>query len=642
MFSLLIVICLIELWLVFLRAKDFTELRLCFVKAAVLIFAIIAFNTETLSLFNALNERNVICFWLAESLCFFGLLLFQWRNDQIIVRQSFPNLLLALKEKLTPYKAYLIVLSALFATIFLIAAASAPNTADSQTYHMARVANWIQWENVNFYPTATLRQLYLGPLAEYGILNIILLSGNDYFVNLLQFGCLFGCGITISLITREFNQNGAAQITAMLLTATIPMAILQASSTQNDLVVSFFALNFFLFYLRASETGRRSDLLFGGLTLGLAFLAKGTAYIYCAPMAIVIFASVFFSRLPQKKKLFFFAQSLLILIIAVSINSIQYTRNCQLFGSPVTTGNDFEIVNQNLMPKMVAASVVRNYVIHLATVFEESNKWIADKTTKLLGDEANNPNSNFLNIPFRIRYSGDEDEAGNFFLILLLTVCLLLGLTYKSNERKKVLIATLTIIFGFLLFSSLIKWHPWLSRFHTPFFMLGNAVIVTVLNKYGEKINILILSLCLLSSINVLLLGEPRSFFTVMDSFSNETPREEQYIVNNPEMMEAYFKAVTFVRKNNPAEVGLMIETDYRNYTFGDWEYPIWILLKKDFSDKPTIRHVGLKNASKTLETNAQMPEWIISANKENVVGGVQYDEVWNKPPLRVLRKRAN
>jgi hypothetical protein len=35
------------------------------------------------------------------------------------------------------------------------------------------------------------------------------------------------------------------------------------------------------------------------------------------------------------------------------------------------------------------------------------------------------------------------------------------------------------------------------------------------------------------------------------------------------------------------------------------------------------------------------MPEWIISAREENVVGGVQYDEVWSKEPFRVLKKSA-
>ena len=640
MFSLLIILCLIQLWFIFLRSNNFIELRLCFVKAIVSIFALFAFNTEILSLFSGINTRNVTYLWIAESFCFFGKLLFQNRNTQtsfwILVKEKVfrQNM-----EKLLRYKAFVILLGVIYAAIFLVAIGSAPNTADSQTYHLARVANWIQWESVNFYPTATLRQLYLSPLAEYGILNIFLLSGNDHFVNLVQFGCLIGCGITISLIVREFKQSGATQILAMLLTATIPMAILQASSTQNDLVVSFFALSFFLFYLRTSESGNRRDLIFSGLTLGLAFLTKGTAYIYCASMAIVIFASIFFSRMPPKKTLSFFTQSLLILLFAISINSIHYTRSYQLFGSPIATGDD-SIVNQHLTPKMMAANVVRNYVIHLGTPFEEVTKQISDATANILGNELNNPNSNFLEIPFRIGYSDDEVDAGNFIQILLLTICLFLVLRYKGENRKKVLMATFTIIFGFILSAGLLKWNPWMSRLHTPFFMLGCAVIVTVLDNYGENIKNLLITLCLWSSVNALILGQPRSVFTVIQSYSNATPRFEQYFANKMEITGAYLEAVAVVKANNPKEVGLMMENDYRKYNFGDWEYPIWVLMKDNFSAEPIIRHIGLKNISKNLIPDRQLPEWIISASKENIIDGVQYDEIWNKEPLRVLRKR--
>ena len=639
MFSLLIIICLIQLWLVFLWANDFIELRLCFLKATISIFALFAFNTEILSLFGCINVRTVTYLWLTEIFCFFGILLFQNRNDKTsfwnIMKE---NIFLQIKEKLFRYKAFVILVAVIYAAIFLIAVASAPNTADSQTYHMARVANWVQWGNVNFYPTATLRQLYSGPLAEYGILNIFLLSSNDNFVNLVQFGCLIGCGITISLIVREFKQNGAAQILAVLLTATMPMAILQASSTQNDLVVSFFATGFFLFYLRTSESGKRRDLVFSGLTLGLAFLTKGTAYIYCASIAVVIFASVIFSRLPQKKILNFFTQSLLILIFAVSINSIQYLRNYQLFGSPIATGDD-SVVNQNLTPQLMAANVVRNYVIHLGTLFEEPSNRLSNATAYLLGNELNNPDSSYLEIPFNIQYSDHEDNAGNFTQALLLTICLFLVLRFEGKNRKKVLVAAFTIIFGFILFSGLLKWNPWMSRFHLPFFMLGCAVMAAVLNKYSENIKNLIIALCLWSCVNALLMGQPRSIFTVTDSISNEKPRIEQYFANSIPLAAVYSEAVAVVKENNPKEVGLMMENNYRKYNFGDWEYPVWVLFKDNFSDEPLIRHIGLKNISKILVTDTKMPEWIISAGKENVVGGVQYHEVWSKEPLRVLRK---
>ena len=642
MFSLLIIICLLQLWLVLLMSNGFTNLRLCFIKAAILVFALIAFNTEILSLFNGINARNVTCFWLTENLSLSGMLLFQKRDNKTnfwhLLRKK---VIVQIKERISPYKAYIIVLTAIYGAIFFVAVSSVPNTADSMTYHMARVANWIQSGNVNFYPTATLRQLYLGPLAEYGILNILLLSGNDHFVNLLQFGCFIGCGVTVSLIVREFNQNGTAQILAMLLTVTIPMAILQASSTQNDLVVSFFALNFFLFYLRTSQSENRSDLIFGGLVLGLGFLTKGTAYIYCAPIAIIIFVSVIFSRSRQKSKMNFFVQSLLILFVAVSINFIQYTRNYQLFGSPIATGDD-SLGNQNLTPKMIAANVVRNYVNHLGTPFETSTNWVADGTANLLGNELNNPDSSFLETLFKIQYSNHEDDAGNFVHILLLTICMLFVLNYDGENRKKVFIAAFTIIFGFALFSSLLKWNPWLSRLHTPFFMLGCIIIAIILDRLNKNIRNSILIFCLFSSVSTILLGEPRSIFAIIDSFSNKTPRIEQYFANKREITDVYLEAVTVVKTNNPQEVGLMMENDYRKYNFGDWEYPVWILLKKDFSDEPLIKHVGLKNISRNLITNTQMPEWVISESKENLISGIQYDEVWSKEPLHILKKRAS
>ena len=49
----------------------------------------------------------------------------------------------------------------------LVCLASPPNNWDSMTYHLARVANWIDHHSVRHYPTHILRQLYMGPWAEF-------------------------------------------------------------------------------------------------------------------------------------------------------------------------------------------------------------------------------------------------------------------------------------------------------------------------------------------------------------------------------------------------------------------------------------------------------------------------------------------
>ncbi len=83
-----------------------------------------------------------------------------------------------------------------------------------------------------------------------------------------------------------------------------------------------------------------------------------------------------------------------------------------------------------------------------------------------------------------------------------------------------------------------------------------------------------------------------------------------------------------------------MMESDYKKYTFGDWEYPVWLMLKNDFTEKPLIRHIGLKNVSGTLITDFSMPEWVITAGNENNINGIEYEEVFNETPLRILKKK--
>lgn len=640
MFSILILFALIQLWLIFAGFEDFKEFRLPSIKAAITLFGLIFFNTEILSAFNAISSQNIILLWLAENLFLSGAIIFRtkfFKTDAKLLK----NLLSESKMKVSAHKGYLFIIFLVYSVIFFIALVSAPNTVDSQTYHMARVANWIQWANVNFYPTSTLRQLYSNPLAEYGILNIFLLSGDDRFVNLLQFGSLIGCGVLVSLIVREFKLDYSSQIFAILLATTFPMAILQASSTQNDLVVSFFTLGFFLFYLRLSRSENKSyaELIFCALSLGLAFLTKGTAYMYCAVIGIAVFAFAFFSRLPRRKKSAFFLQSLLIVFIAISLNSIQYARNYSLFGSPVATGDE-SYVNKNLKLNSISAGIIKNYTIHLGTEFEGLQKVITEQTANLPGVEINNHEDNFLNSEFRIAYSSHEDDAGNFTHIILITISLFLLLPFGKKLDKNVLTVGIIVIVSFALLAVLLKWNPWLSRLHTPVFMLGCLIVAAVLSRMNYRASALTAILCLIGTVNVLLSGNPRSVLTAVEAVSGNDPRIDRYFDNSVPLAEKYKKAVSVVKENNPREVGLMLENDYRKYTFGDWEYPIWLMLKDDFSAQPVIRHVGLKNVSGSLTKDFSMPEWIITAGKENNIGGVEYEEILNAENIRVLKKK--
>ena len=132
---------------------------------------------------------------------------------------------------------------------FLTALIYPPNTPDSMSYHMPRVMHWIQNQNVDFYPTSTTRQLYVSPFSEYVILHLQLIVNGDRLANLVQWFSMFGSLIGVSLIARELGGNTKSQIFSALFCATIPMGILQSTSTQTDYVVSFWIVILVYFLL---------------------------------------------------------------------------------------------------------------------------------------------------------------------------------------------------------------------------------------------------------------------------------------------------------------------------------------------------------------------------------------------------------
>ena len=129
------------------------------------------------------------------------------------------------------------------------------------TYHMPRVAHWSQAGSVAHYPTHILRQLWLGPWAEFAIMHLYVLTGGDRLANLVQWlafaGCIVGSAVVAGALGGGPWRAGWRRSPAR----PCPMAISQASSTQNDLVASFWLLSLGYWVLRfraapSSERGR--------------------------------------------------------------------------------------------------------------------------------------------------------------------------------------------------------------------------------------------------------------------------------------------------------------------------------------------------------------------------------------------------
>ena len=169
--------------------------------------------------------------------------------------------------------------------LLLIAWVSPPNNYDSYLYHMARVVHWAQAGSLDHFPSGFEHQLTKPTWAETAILHLRVLWGDDRPANLVQWFSMIGSLVGVSAIAAHLGASRKAQLLAITIALSIPMGILQATSTQNDYVVAFWMVCLAYFVLRRRRVeGTSSEVVLVGLAAGLGLLTKGTGYVYAVPL----------------------------------------------------------------------------------------------------------------------------------------------------------------------------------------------------------------------------------------------------------------------------------------------------------------------------------------------------------------------
>ena len=195
------------------------------------------------------------------------------------------------------------VIAFYLAITFLVAIVAPPNTNDSMQYHMSRVMHWIVNRSVDFFPTPSDRQLWMPPFAEYAILHFQILAGSDLFANLVQWLAMVGSVIGVSLIASRLGAGQKGQVFAALFAVTLPMGVLQSTSTQTDYVAAFWGVCFAFFAISESNrfidesSGRLSiNSILLALAFGLGILTKGTFVVCAVPFLIWLLGVLVWKR----------------------------------------------------------------------------------------------------------------------------------------------------------------------------------------------------------------------------------------------------------------------------------------------------------------------------------------------------------
>ena len=646
-------ILLIPLFLVLLTALylilDGKDFRADALKVFLTTFFLIGLSTELLSLITQLNRKGIFITWSLFNIAAISLLFTVWQKKRKAIDKTLPINKESFQQTFQIRGINLFIIALVIGITLYISLKAPPNNYDSMTYHMARIPHWIQNQSIQYYPTAIERQNYSMPLAEYAILHTQVLSKSDLYANLVQWFSFILSIMTVSLIAKQLKVSPRGQWISAVLAGLIPMAILQSSSTQNDLVVGIFCLAFFYFLNRVISERKWLDAIFAGLALGLALATKGTAYILCAGIGIGLGgAAIFGKKLFEIKALA--VRFIMIITIGLLLNSGIFLRNWNLYRHPILTNNERTLVDK-ISPAILFANLARNGAIHLASPFQQLNNSIENSLVVILGSQAQNPASTFQNSEFELTYNINEDESGNNLHFILLSIGMVLYAFLPNQRNRERTIYLLMIVLSIILFSLAFKWQPWIARLQTPIFFLGCVMIgwlLDILIKRDIFLDIILL-LFLLGSTPYLInnfnrplipLWENSSVFynapwkekttTYIKKITDPIPilagkmtsliglltyggsietleRQELYFLSNHKEYHWYKKAFQWIEDDTSTSIGLLMDKD-------DYEYPLWVLFDQHSSPgERLIYHVGIENITGTLENPYPIqPELII------------------------------
>jgi Glycosyltransferase family 87 len=149
-----------------------------------------------------------------------------------------------------------------------------PNGWDPLNYHLPRAAFWVQSHHVGYIePTYDERLNLNPPNGEIGFAFVLSVTRNERLLGFVQFFAALACALAVFALARRVRSSRLEAVFGALLVLSLPIVILQASLSKNDLVVASFLLAAAVFVLGA----RRRELVFAAVATALAVGTKSTA-----------------------------------------------------------------------------------------------------------------------------------------------------------------------------------------------------------------------------------------------------------------------------------------------------------------------------------------------------------------------------
>jgi hypothetical protein len=559
------------LFLFLFNRQERADLRLVWLRSSVLFTIYLVLVEEVLSIPKWVTRLGLATGWLLPTFLLGGYFILLKRQGENIhlPKFTFPK---------DWYSRVLLILTAfvIFVTC-VVAWLAPPQTWDSLTYHLSRVAHWAQNRSIEHYSTGIERQISMNPEAEMVTLNFYILIGGDRLAAFTQWLAMLGSLIGVSLIAQYLGASLYGQWLAALFAVTLPMGIVQASSTITDYAATYWLVCVAAESLHYARQRKRSSLFYLCLAAGLALLTKGTVIPYLVPFALWVGFLLF----RRERALTAVTWCIVAILIVGLVNSGYWLRNYRTYGSILSPTDFGKHLNELRTFRGTVSNLLRNAGQQAGfSDLPAWNDWVALNILKVhvkLGIDLQDPRTTNEGI-FQVQGpSNQEDIATNPLHAALILVSTVLSVLLLKKMGWEVFGYMMLVTSAFILMSYLYKWNVFAVRYHLIFFVLMSPAVGATLGTIERpKVGILVGMVLFAAALPWLFELPSRPLVTRPgQSFVRSIlvePRQNLYFANAGGIgggSDTAIRAITeALAENDCRQIGLMLYGDAAEYLF--------------------------------------------------------------------------
>jgi hypothetical protein len=487
----------------------------------------------------------------------------------IFRRSQMTQVVADIRKTVAENKTYFLILLPLLLYVLFSATAIPPNNVDSMTYHMARIVHWIQNKDIGYYFTSVDRQNRMGSGAEVLIMLLQMISFADRAANIVQYISFLIFCFALPDLLRLVGINRRNVIAIAVLTVATPMLLLQASTTQNDLVsgVMTWAIVLVLFKVLRHNIKSISNKFFvlAALVFAAAYLVKPTSILILVPLLIyVVVTYPFRFRTPIR---FYFTKLALATIVMLALIGPDLYRK-------------YNYIKQDsfheVYPITSKWNAERFYNVFLSAMHH--SPFDPDTNLLLIEGAANEFKTPFVKDNFAANYTfyPHEDYAGNpfhFLIFLALTIISIFLLPF-IKFKTRFLLAILPLL-SFITVGLFVKDNPWLSRIQLPVFIIlpfcfiildavRSSIVANIYFAILWSVSFFVFGIGFLTATHTV--NKPISLASIFNSSYVYGTRNSLYYISRKDLKPEHDRIIALSLKNHVHSVGVIAGDDFYEY----------------------------------------------------------------------------